>query len=151
MSDSQGGAAPTPGTTRALVEAELAEARRERDLAVARESARALIPRALVDAYIPPSTAIRITESVMAGLPMKGGQLDEAALYKEVARQVDQSEREMAEALQAAGVGSPRDLGSVASTGYGIDKSELDGRLGKALAGLGLSEAATKTAVEGRG
>lgn len=152
MTESQGGAAPTPGTTRALVERELAEARRERDLAVARESARALIPRALVDAYIPPSTAIRITESVMAALPMKDGHLDEAALFKEIARQVEQSEREMAEALQAAGVGSPRDLGNSAATaGYGIDNSELDNRLGKALSGLGLSESATKTAVEGRG
>lgn len=154
MTESQGGAAPTPGTTRALVEAELAEARRERDHAVARESARALIPRALVDAYIPPSTAIRITESVMANLPMKGGHLDEAALYQEVARQVEQSEREMAEALQAAGVGSPRDLGqgSPAAAGYGVDNTELDNRLTTALTNLGgLSEAAVKRAVQGRG
>jgi hypothetical protein len=153
MSESQGGAAPTPGTTRALVQAELAEARRERDLAVARESARALIPRALTDAWITPSTAIRITESVMSNLPMRDGHLDEASLSKEVARQVEQAELEMAEALQAAGIGSPRDLGagSPATQGYGVDKSELNTRLGRALSGLGLSEAATKTAVEGRG
>jgi hypothetical protein len=153
MSESQGGAAPTPGTTRALVQAELAEARRERDLAVARESARALIPRALTDAWITPSTAMRITESVMASLPMRDGHLDEVGLHKEVARQVEQAEREMAEALQAAGIGSPRDLGSgsVATQGYGVDRSELDSRLGRALSGLGLSESATKTAVEGRG
>jgi hypothetical protein len=153
MSESQGGAAPTPGTTRALVQAELAEARRERDLAVARESARALIPRALTDAWITPSTGIRITESVMSNLPLKDGRLDEASLVKEVARQVEQAEREMAEALQAAGIGSPRDLGagSVAAQGYGIDRSEMDDRLGRALSGLGLSEAATKRAVEGRG
>jgi hypothetical protein len=153
MTESQNGAAPTPGTTRALVAAELAEARRERDLAVARETARALIPRALVDAYIPPSTAIRITESVMAQLPMKDGHLDEAALYKEVARQVEQGEREMAEALQAAGVGSPRDLGSgsPATQGYGVDSSEMDDRLGKAFSGLGMTESAVKHAVQGRG
>lgn len=154
MTESQGGAAPTPGTTRALVAKELAEARRERDMAVARETARALIPRALVDAYIPPSTAIRITESVMAGLPMKDGHLDEAALLKEVARQVEQSEHEMAEALQAAGVGSPRDLGgsSPASHGFGVDNSELDDRLNRALTSLGgMTEAAVKRAVQGRG
>lgn len=154
MTESQGGAAPTPGTTRALVEAELAEARRERDFAVAQNMARAIIPRALVDAYIPPAAGLRITESVMANLPMKGGHLDEAALYKEIARQVEQSEREMAEALQAAGVGSPRDLGagSPAAAGYGVDNSELDNRLSAAFTNLGgLSESAVKRAVQGRG
>jgi hypothetical protein len=152
MTESQGGAAPTPGTTRALVEAELAEARRERDRAIARETARALIPQALKDAYIPPSTAIRITESVMSNLPLKGGALDEVALFKEVSRQVEQSEREMAEALQAAGVGSPRDLGSPAAQGYGVDGGELDDRLSGALTRLGgMSEAAVTRAVKGRG
>lgn len=152
MTESQGGAAPTPGTTRALVEAELAEARRERDRAIARETARAIIPQALKDAYIPPSTAIRITESVMSNLPVKNGHLDEAALYKEVARQVEQSEREMAEALQAAGIGSPRDLGSPAAQGYGVDGAELDNRLTGALTRLGgMSESAVKRAVQGRG
>jgi hypothetical protein len=152
MTESASAGAPTPGTTRALVEAELAEARRERDLAVARETARALIPQALKDAYIPPSTAIRITESVMAQLPLKDGHLDESALYKEVARQVEQSEREMAEALQAAGVGSPRDLGSPASQGYGVDNAELDERLSRAFTSLGgMTESAVQRAVQGRG
>ena len=36
---------------------------------------------------------------MMAGLPMKDGHLDEAALLKEIARQVEQSEHEMAERL----------------------------------------------------
>lgn len=154
MTESQGGTpSPTPGTTRALVAQELAEVRRERDLAIARERARELIPQALVDAWIPPSTQIRITESVMTALPIKEGRLDEVELAKTISRHVEIAEREMAEALEAAGVGSPRDLGQTSQAGnfgFGIDRAELDGRLTKAFTSLGLSESATKRAVQGR-
>lgn len=155
MTESQGGtsSAPTPGTTRALVAQELAEARRERDLAIARERARELIPQALVDAWIPPSTQLRITESVMAALPIKDGRLDEVELAKSISRHVEVAEREVAEALEAAGVGSPRDLGQTSQAGnfgFGVDRTELDGRLTKAFTQLGLSESAVQRAVRGR-
>lgn len=155
MTEPQGGsAAPTPGTTRALVAQELAEARRERDLAVARERARSLIPAAMVDAWIPPSTQIRITESVMAALPVTDGRLNEVELAKMISRHVEVAEHEMTEALQAAGVGSPRELGASSQAGnfgFGVDKDATADRLNKAFSEMGLSESVAKRAANGRG
>lgn len=145
---------PTPGTTRALVARELSEARRERDLAIARERARELIPVGMAEAWIPPTTQLRITESIMSSLPVKDGKLDEVELAKRISREVEVGEREMAEALEAAGVGSPRDLGVSSQAGnmpFGVDRGELNDRLSKAFGELGMSESVTKRAVQGRG
>lgn len=144
--------APAPGTTRALVEKELAEARRERDLAIAQSRARELIPHLIAEAWVAPTTQIRITTDAMGRLPIKDGRLDEVELTKIVANLVEGAERETAETLEAAGIGSPRALGDrmSAGEGFGPNTDELDGRLSEAFSSLGLSEAAVKTAVRGR-
>ena len=147
-------AARSPGNARQLMERELAEARRERDLVKAREQARRVLAEALGDAWIPPATVTRITESLLERLPIDKGVLDETELVKMAGREIERAEREAAEILEAAGMGRPRDLGFGGDTGSqatGLGQAELDKRLETAFADLGLSESVAKRAAKGRG
>jgi hypothetical protein len=143
----------SPGTARHLMERELAEARRERDIVKARESARRVLAEALNDAWIPPATVTRITESLLERLPVKDGVLDETELVKMAGREAERAEREMAEALEAAGMGRPRDLGFGADGGnqaMGLGQAELNKRLEESFKGLGLTDKQAALAAKGR-
>lgn len=143
----------SPGTARQLMERELAEARRERDAVKAREHARRVLAEALNDAWIPPATVTRITESLLERLPITSGALDETELVKMAGREAERAEREMAEALEAAGMGRPRDLGFGTDAGnqaMGLGQAELDRRLTESFKGLGLTDKQAALAARGR-
>jgi hypothetical protein len=153
--DTQGSGTGQPqplATTRQLMEAELAAERRRSAVLLARDTARRILAEALNDGWVPPLTQIRITESLMRDLPMtEANLLDEAELVKRAGRELAQAEREIAEAMSAAGVGKPRDLGfSESGIGGGLGAAELDRRLEDAFTGLGLPASTAKIAAKGR-
>ncbi|WP_166345090.1 hypothetical protein [Phytoactinopolyspora limicola] len=154
MTDTPGAgtAPPSLPTVRQATEAELAETRRELAQTRARERARIILGESLRDQWVPPSTVTRITESLLAALPLtQEMKLDEAELSKRVVRELSQAEAEIAEALGAAGLGRPRDLGHISDpTLGGLGQDQIDARLEESFRSLGLSESATKTAVKGR-
>jgi len=62
------------------------------------------------------------------------------------------AEQELAEALQAAGMGRPRDLGYQSTSQIGgLGGAELDRRLEESFKDLGLNESTAKLAARGRG
>ena len=78
---------------------------------------------------------------------------DETRLTKMAQTELAARERELAEAMQASGVGRPRDLGSGGSYGPsqpGMAAAEADRRLEEAFVALGNSSAVAKTAAKGR-
>ena len=144
----------SPGSARQVIEAEVAQMRREMAQMRARETARSILTAALSDGWIPPATVARITEQQMAQLPMANGVLDEAELTKRAGRELARAEQEIAEAMQAAGVGRPRDLGqgggSYGSSQPGLGTAEVERRLEESFKALGNSEKVAKVAAKGR-
>lgn len=143
------------GPVRTVIEQQLAQERAETARIRAREQARRVLGEALRDDWVPPATVSRITESLMERLPMADGQLNEAELVKMAGQELAQAEREIAEALQAGGMGRPRDLGSSSDGGYagragGLGGAELDKRLEESFKGLGLTETQAAVAAKGR-
>lgn len=145
-------APPALPTARSLIEAELTNERRATAMLRARDEARPILAEALADGWIPPATQRRITETLMRDLPLtEANTLDKAELIKVASQELAQAEHEIAEALTAAGVGRPRDLGFTEASVGGLGTTELDGRLENAFAGLGLNESTAKLAAKGRG
>lgn len=155
MSEDQGagGTAAPLTSVRQIIDAELAESRKELATVRARENARRILGEALRDQWVPPATVTRITEHLMHDLPLTAANvLDEAELIKRATRELGLAEQELTEALQAAGMGRPRDLGySSDSQIGGLAAPELDRRLEEAFTGLGLNESTAKIAAKGRG
>jgi hypothetical protein len=143
-----GGTAPT-GSPRQVIEAQLAEMRGQVAQMAARERARHIIAETLGDAWLTPSVVTRLTGELIESLPIVNDTLDEQALRDQTTRARDRAEAEVAEALQAAGVGKPRGLGALteSSGGRGPD---LTADLEKSFRALGMSEAAASTAAKGR-
>lgn len=154
MSDPPGTPPTTPGTARQVIEAEVANLRRQMATMQARERAREILSTALSDGWIQPATVARITESCMARLPMTStGDLDETALTAMAGRELQSAEREAAEVLSAAGMGRVRDLGSGDSFGtarVGIAEAEVNRRLEAAFSQLGNEDKVAKAAAKGR-
>lgn len=155
MTDPPGQQTTTPGTARQVIEAEVAEMRREVALMRAERTARGILTAALSDGWIPPTSIVNITESLMRRLPLLAdGQLDEAELTKMAARELAAREQELAEGMQAAGVGRPRDLGqgggSYASGQLGLGEAEVQRRLEESFVSLGHSDKVAKAAARGR-
>lgn len=156
MPEDNPGAPPpaSPGSARQVIEAEVAQMRAKMALMEARETARAVLHAALSDGWIPPATITRITQSLMTRLPLTGGVLDEAELTKMAGRELALAETEIAEAMQAAGVGRPRDLGqgggSYTTSMPGLGTAEVERRLEEAFMALGNSEKIAKVAAKGR-
>jgi hypothetical protein len=149
--DNPGASAPTsPGSARQVIEAEVAQMRQQMAQMAARETARSILAGALSDGWIPPATVTRITESQMANLPMLNGALDEAELTKRAQRELARAELEIAEALQAAGRGQVRDLGSYSSGQSGLGVAEVERRLEESFKALGNSDKVAKVAAKGR-
>lgn len=142
---------PTLPTARRLIEAELAQERRNTAVLRARDEARPLLSEALTDGWVPPATVRRITEALMRDLPLtEANTLDRVELIKRASQDLAQAEHEIAEAMTAAGVGRPRDLGFTEASTSGLGAGELDSRLESAFAGLGLNESTAKLAAKGR-
>jgi len=155
MSDPPGQQTPTtPGTARQVYEAEVAQLRNENALIKAREAGRRVLAMALSEGWVPPATVVRITESLMERLPLTGNVLDETELTKLAARELARAEQEIAEAMQAAGVGRPRDLGqgggSYTSGQPGLGAAEVERRLEESFRALGHSDKVAKVAARGR-
>ena len=155
MSDPPGQQTTTPGTARQVIEAEVAEMRREMAMMRAREAARVVLKQALADDWIPPAAVANITESLMDRLPLlASGQLDESELTKMAGRELARREQEIAEAATAAGWGRVRDLGSgggsYGSGPAGLGVAEVEGRLEKAFLALDNNEKVAKIAAKGR-
>lgn len=154
MSDPPGQQTPTPGTARQVIEAEVAEMRREMAMMRAREAGRQVLKQALSDDWIPPSAVANITESLMDRLPLlANGQLDETELTKMASAELARREQEIAEAASAAGWGRVRDLGSGGGSygsGPALGVAEVEGRLEKAFLALDNSSAVAKIAAKGR-
>lgn len=154
--DNPGAPTPTtPGSARQVIEAEVAEMRREVALMRAERTARSVLTAALSDGWIPPTSVANITESLMRRLPLLAdGQLDEAELTKMAARELAAREQELAEGMQAAGVGRPRDLGqgggAYTSGQLGLGAAEVERRLEESFLSLGNSSAVAKAAAKGR-
>jgi hypothetical protein len=153
--DNPGAPTPTtPGSARQVIEAEVAQMRRQMALMEARETARRILATTLADEWIPPAAVINITESLMGRLPLAAnGQLDETELGKMAARELAAREQEIAEAMQFRGVGQVKDLGSGASYGSGhsgLGDAEVTRRLEESFASLGNSPEIAKVAAKGR-
>jgi hypothetical protein len=153
MTENQGagGAAPL-SSVRQIIDAELSESRRELAVVRARENARRILGEALRDQWVPPATVTRITEHLMASLPLTDkNELDETELVKRATRELGLAEQELAEALTAAGMGRPRDLGYQSTSQIGgLGGAELDRRLEESFKDLGLPESTAKIAAKGR-
>jgi hypothetical protein len=143
-----GGTAPA-GSPRQVIEAQLAEMRGQVAQMAARERARHIIAETLGDAWLTPSVVTRLTGELIEALPIVNDTLDEQALRDQTTRARDRAEAEVAEALQAAGVGSPRGLAAMSAPvdAAGVDMS---GQLEEQFKALGMSETAAKIAVKGR-
>jgi hypothetical protein len=144
----------SPGSARQVIEAEVAQMRQQMAQMQARETARSILAAALSDGWIPPATVTRITESLMVRLPMAAGALDEAELTKQAGRELARAEQEIAEAMQAAGVGRPRDLGQGGSSygaGHlGLDQEAFEKSMEASFISQGLTPAQAKIAARGR-
>lgn len=152
MPDTPGADGTTaPPTPRSVVEAELSQLRRVAAQSRARDRAREVITEALSQAWLPPLTVVRITNDLLESsrLPIDDqDQLDEVALTAAANTARDQAEREVAEAMQASGMGRPRSLGaSPLPTAAGPN---LEESLEESFRDLGMTESAAKIAAKGR-
>jgi hypothetical protein len=142
-----GGSAPTG--PRQVIEAEMASLRRQVAQMAARERARDVVAETLADAWLTPAVVARISGEALADLPLVNDTLDEAALRNTTTAARDRAETEVAEALAAAGVGTPRGLGAQPGTVTG-DAHRVEDRLVATFQGLGMSESAARLAAKGR-
>ena len=139
------GAAPL--ASRQIYEAKIAAYELEVNRLKAEAKARGVIAEDLANAIITPLIATRITEEVLANLPLVQGELDVMALRNKVAEKRDRAEREIGEAAQAMGFGTPKGLGAVAeSTGAAAN---YEAQLVEQFKELGMSDSAAKTAAKG--
>lgn len=136
------------GSPRAVIEAQVKERDNQLAQLKARERGREVIGETLSDAWLTPSVVSRLTAELLEALPIVDHQLDEAALRDTATKARDKAEAEVAEALDAAGVGKPRGLGSLG--GGGKPAGDNDERLKESFERLGLSEAASTIAAKGR-
>jgi hypothetical protein len=143
-----GGTAPA-GSPRQVIEAQLAEMRGQVAQMAARERARHIIAETLGDAWLTPSVVTRLTGELIEALPIVNDTLDEQALRDQTTRARDRAEAEVAEALTAAGVGSPRGLAAM-SAPANTAGADISGQLEESFKALGMSESAAKLAAKGR-
>jgi hypothetical protein len=140
-----------PKTPREVMEARDSELRDQVAILAARERARDVIAEELTEAWLPATTVARLSSELLESLPLAGEdrKLDEQALRGRCVEVRDQHELEAAEALQAAGVGTPRGLGSLRPAAR-VDESAAEDALKGAFQSFGLSESAAETAAKGR-
>lgn len=138
-----------PRTPRQVMEARDSELRTQVATLAARERARDIIGEELAEAWLPPTTVARLSSELLEALPLVEEKLDEQALRGRCVEVRDQHEHEAAEALTAAGVGTPRGLGSLRPAGR-VDEAAADDALKGAFQSFGLSESAAQTAAKGR-
>ena len=138
-------------TSRQVIQRELEQERNARALVEARERARDVISGVLNEAWVGPSVNRRITESLLADLPMtENRQLDEQRLVERAERERDQAEHEASEIMSAAGVGATRDLSFHASESAAFTPEVYENKLAESFRRLGMNESAAKLAAQGR-
>ena len=138
-------------TSRQVIQRELEQERNARALVEARERARDVIGGVLNEAWVGPSVNRRITESLLADLPMtENRQLDEQRLVQRAERERDQAEHEASEIMSAAGVGATRDLSFHASESAAFTPEVYENKLAESFRRLGMNESAAKLAAQGR-
>lgn len=112
--------------------------------------ARTRVAEALRASPLPELAHTRVTESVCRDLPYgEDGHLDSKAFAEATKKAIDDEQTYLAAVTESTGVGAPRGLGGP-SDPQPLDEAALDAELESAFAGIGLSEAALKTAVAGR-
>lgn len=139
-----------PRTPRQVMEDRDKDLRRQVAELHAREGARSIVDEELAEAWLPPSTVARLKTELMESLPLVDDKLDEQALRTRCVERRDQHELEAAEALEAAGVGTPRGLGAMSTPAAGGDAAKYTDSLAESFQSLGLSESEATTAVKGR-
>lgn len=138
-----------PRTPRQVLEDRDKDLRHQVATLNARERARSIIAEELAEAWLAPSTIARLSSELIESLPLVEDKLDETALRTRCVERRDQHELEAAEALEAAGVGTPRGLGAQRSSA-GADPGKYDETLKESFVAMGLSESAAAIAVKGR-
>jgi hypothetical protein len=151
LEEANQGSGERPSTSREVIQRELEQERHARAVVEARERARDVIAGVLEEAWVGPTVRQRITESLLANLPMtENRQLDEQRLVQVAESQRDQAEREASEIMSAGGLGATRDLSFQESNGGGFRPEVYEESLVKTFRNLGMSESAAKTAAQGR-
>jgi len=141
------------GSPRQVIEAQIAAQRREIVEMKAREKARGVIAEDLADSFLSPRQLHRVSEELMAGLPIVNDELDVTTLRDRIAAKRDAAEAEAGEVLQAHGAGLPRGLGSSSHAPLSEAAAgavNFEQRATDAFQTLGLSESAAQTAAKGR-
>jgi hypothetical protein len=133
------------------MEARDSELRNQVATLAARERARDIIAEELAEAWLPATTVARLSSELLESLPLavEDRKLDEQALRGRCVEVRDQHELEAAEALQAAGVGTPGGSGRCGPAGR-VDEAAAEDALKGAFQSFGLSESAAETAAKGR-
>lgn len=138
---------------RSLMEAEIANMRRENAELRARERARSVVGTVLSEGWLVPSQIANLTESLLTDIPLTDQlALDEAELIKRATKAREREEKVGFEVSEALGVGRPRDLGQTAivnDTG-GYEMPNFETGLVESYRRLGMSEHAAKIAAAGR-
>lgn len=119
------------------------------------ESVRTTVAAELAESGLPETAYARVTASVVGhegvNIPMtEAGAVDAEKLKTVIEAAIKSEKTYVAGLLEAAGVGSVRGLGESAGAGDVTDE-QADKELAEAMKGLGMSEAATRVAVTGRG
>jgi hypothetical protein len=135
-------------TSHDVVVQQIEEQKHQIQLLEAKDRAREIVADELAEAWVAPATVARLTTDLLANVPLVEGKLDEIALRGACVEARDRAELEAAETLDAAGFGKPRGLGA-STPPVGGDASKYTDSLTESLQVLGLSEAASKTAVKG--
>ena len=139
-----------PRTPRQVLEERDKDLRSQVATLNARERARSVIDEELAEAWLAPTTIARLKSELIEALPLVDDKLDEAALRTRCVERRDQHELEAAEALDAAGVGTPRGLGAQHHQGDG-DATKYADQISESMQmAFGLDESAAKIAAKGR-
>ena len=133
----------------AALEAKIAEGDAEKLRLNNERHARKACAEALKDSALPASSHGRVTESVIRAIPTADdGALDLAKLDEAIKAAIDDKRAELAEAFDAAGLGTVRGLGESARAD--VSEADIDKHLAETFAGIGLDERAAVTAAQGR-
>lgn len=140
-----------PRNPREVMEAQLREQGHQIALLRAENRARDIVAEVLASGWIGDAQRARLTGALVTDLPLtEAGALDEQALRDRAQRGLDEAETEAAEILSAAGVGTPRGLGALATPATEATGKQYEDTLRESFISRGMSETAADLAVKGR-
>jgi len=134
-----------------VVEEQNLTLQQENALLRAENHARTIIADELSEAWLGDSQKLRLGAELIKDLPLsESRELDETKLRNRCTEKINAAESEAAELLKAAGVGTPRGLGALATPATEAVSKQTADDLSESFKVLGLSESAAATAVKGR-